>query len=407
MLNKDIMGRIGSVLLVLIALFLPISKQIVPILIALVILYWLFAGNLKGRIMQLNNWKYVMLFVSFYLLHLLGMIYTTNISPGLFDLEIKMSLFLIPIVFASFPSISKATYYNIGLAFVIGCALASLADLGMGYMNFRESQEIKDMLYGRLSFFHHASYFAMYLALGMAIMLYGLVVKPEELSNSNKRLYLFLVPFFLIMTILLMAKSGILSMGIVILMTLCYLLIKKRFAALGGLSVALCLAILGSLWLAPGVFVRIQKTLEVITLSEEEIDPNTIESTAGRVLVWEQAVKLIKQHPIIGVGTGDVKEALVESYASSGLSGIEEEQLNAHNQFLQSFAALGIFGFLSLVLGLILPAILAVKRGQIVYFMFILIIIVNAMTESILEVQAGVIFYAFFNSLFMFLNPEE
>ena len=162
---------------------------------------------------------------------------------------------------------------------------------------------------------------------------------------------------------------------------------------------------MGSMWVAPGVFNRIQTSWNLIMQQSDPIDPTSVESTAERVLVWEQAIELIKEHPLLGVGTGDVKDALVEKYVLSGLEGVESEKLNAHNQFLQSFAALGLFGFLSLALGLLLPAVMAIKRGNSVFFIFIVIIIINALTESILEVQAGVVFYAFFNSFFMFLNP--
>ncbi|MBL4734406.1 MAG: O-antigen ligase family protein, partial [Flavobacteriales bacterium] len=119
------------------------------------------------------------------------------------------------------------------------------------------------------------------------------------------------------------------------------------------------------------------------------------------------AVGLIGDNWIFGVGTGDVKDELIARYAENGLTGIVEKRLNAHNQFLQSFAALGIFGFLSLLIALLAAAIYAIKRKNLVYFMFVIIIIVNALTESILEVQAGIVFYTFFNSLFMFLEPEQ
>jgi O-antigen ligase len=401
------LSNVRYFLLMLIALMLPISKQLVPFLIILLVLSWLVSPNLGSRIKKALSNNYMWLFISFYLMHLLGMLYTENLEFGRYDLEIKLSFLVFPFVFASFPAISSKSYYNIGLAFIIGCAIACLADLGMGLVNYTESGNIKDMLYGRLSFFHHPSYFAMYLVLGTSIMLHGLLLVPEDVPVSNKRLYFILVPFFICMTILLMAKSGILSMGILLLITLAYLLIRKRFAPVVVLSLALIVAIMGSMWVAPGVFSRIQTSWEVIMQRSDPIDPTSVESTAERVLVWEQAIELVKEHPLLGVGTGDIKDALVEKYVLSGLVGVVSEKLNAHNQFLQSFAALGLFGFLSLALGLLLPAVMAVKKGNSVFFIFIVIISINALTESILEVQAGVVFYAFFNSFFMFLNPSS
>ena len=391
----------------LVALMIPISKQFVPIVIIMLVVSWLVSPNLLDRLKTAFANKFMWLFIAYYLMHLIGMLYTDNIDVGRYDLEIKLSLLVFPLVFASFPAISKDKYYNLGLAFIIGCTLACLVDLILGYINYMAFDDIKYLLYGRLSFFHHPSYFAMYLALAMAIMLHGLIISSDELPLSNKRLYLVLIPFFMGMTILLMAKSGILSIGMVLLITLIFLLVKKRFLAFGGLSLALTVAIAGTLWLAPGVFNRIQTTWAVVLQAQSNIESSTVESTAGRMLVWNKALDLIKENPILGVGTGDIKDELVQKYAESGLSGIAGKQLNAHNQFLQSFATLGILGFLSLVLGLLLAGIIAIRKGNIVYLMFIIIVIINALTESILEVQAGVIFYAFFNSLFMFLKPVE
>jgi len=349
--------------------------------------------------------KMVWLFTSFYLMHIIGMIYTDNTSFGLFDLEIKLSFLLFPIMFASFNSITSKSYYNILLALVFGCAVAGLANLGMGYLNFQETGDIREMLYGQLSFFHHPTYFAMYIVLCVTFMIHALLFRQEYIPNSNKRLFLVLIPFFILMVILLMSKSGLLSLLLLLIITIGYAIVKKNFRLAGGVTAAIVLSVGIALYAVPGVFDRIASSITIAFQSTDEIDASTIESTAGRILVWSQAVELIKDHPLIGVGTGDVKEALVKKYAESGMDGIEEKRLNAHNQFLQSFAALGIFGFMSLVLGLFIASYKAIRQNNLVYVMFILIIVVNALTESILEVQAGVIFYAFFNSFFMFLNP--
>jgi len=77
-------------------------------------------------------------------------------------------------------------------------------------------------------------------------------------------------------------------------------------------------------------------------------------------------------------------------------------RLNAHNQYLQTYIALGIPGALLLILMLVLPGWLAVRRIHFIYFSFLAVFAFNILVESMLEVQAGVIYYAFFNSLFFF-----
>ncbi|HHZ64630.1 MAG TPA: hypothetical protein EYN51_03880 [Flavobacteriales bacterium] len=67
---------------------------------------------------------------------------------------------------------------------------------------------------------------------------------------------------------------------------------------------------------------------------------------------------------------------------------------------------MGAVGFLLLIGGILAPLVQSIGRKKYVYLFFLLIIALNSLTESILEVQAGVIFYAFFNSFFMFLDTE-
>jgi len=396
-----------SFLLMFIALLLPISKQIVPILIILLVVSWLLSGNLIDRLKGLKRNGYMWLFAGYYLLHVVGMLYTSNMEFGLYDLEIKMSFFLFPLVLASLPRLTRSAVHKISMAFILGCGVAAIANLIIAYGNYSESGEVNDLLYGGLSHFHHTSYYSMYLCLALVMIFYYLIHPLEHNPKWSSWILALLVPFFIMIIIILMAKSGVLTLGVILLATLLYLLFMRRFTALLILSSFIAIGSGGALYYTPDAFKRIESTWIVASQSPENRDLTSAESTAGRIMVWEQAIGLIKDNWVLGVGTGDIKDELVSRYRKEGYTGIEEKQLNAHNQFLQSFGALGVFGFLALALGLILPAIHAIRKKHFVYFMFILIIIVNAMTESILEVQAGVVFYAFFNSLFMFSQPDS
>jgi O-antigen ligase len=74
-----------------------------------------------------------------------------------------------------------------------------------------------------------------------------------------------------------------------------------------------------------------------------------------------------------------------------------EQRLNAHNQYLQTTVALGVIGLLVLILILLLPALQAYRQNNFPYFVFLVLLGFNLLFESMLETQAGVVFYAFFN----------
>jgi O-antigen ligase len=148
----------------------------------------------------------------------------------------------------------------------------------------------------------------------------------------------------------------------------------------------------------------------VFALSSERFKPlNTaIENKAGiemksanvRIEIWSKSIQIIKENILFGVGTGDVKNELIRHYDTESLEVAKEKGFNAHNQFIETFIGMGLIGFLTLVLILVLPYF---ERGNYsnwnVEAIFLLIIIIGFIFESMLNTIAGVSFFAFFYSL--------
>ena len=104
----------------------------------------------------------------------------------------------------------------------------------------------------------------------------------------------------------------------------------------------------------------------------------------------------------MGVGTGDVKDVLLQKYQEKGITNAYLLRLNAHNQYLQTTIALGILGLLVVLGCLFLPLYEALRQKNILVFLFILIVAFNLLVESMFERQAGIVFYSFFNALLFF-----
>ena len=96
----------------------------------------------------------------------------------------------------------------------------------------------------------------------------------------------------------------------------------------------------------------------------ENPNSKTTESSASRILIWKSSLELIMNKPIIGYGSGDVKDLLIYKYLQNGYFGIAEKKLNAHNQFLQTQLASGIFGLLMLLFIFIQFLINSLKNGK-------------------------------------------
>lgn len=126
-------------------------------------------------------------------------------------------------------------------------------------------------------------------------------------------------------------------------------------------------------------------------------------SIMQRFEFWRAAIGIIKQHWLIGVGTGDVRKAFDKQYIDMNTSLAEDFRLRAHNQFLEIGVASGIIGILWLLFSVIYPAIKTRKLFTYAYFVFWMIFVLSMTSEDTLETQAGATFYAFFNSFFLFL----
>ena len=111
-------------------------------------------------------------------------------------------------------------------------------------------------------------------------------------------------------------------------------------------------------------------------------------------------MSIIKENFWTGVGTGDVTDRLHSLYQNENFNYALHKNLNAHNQFIQTFIAIGIVGFLLLIGLVVLPAVLALRNGEILFVSFLLISVLNFFAESVLEREAGIVWFSFFYSLF-------
>ena len=126
-------------------------------------------------------------------------------------------------------------------------------------------------------------------------------------------------------------------------------------------------------------------------------------SITMRFEYWKIALFRISQKPLIGVGTGDVRKAFDDYYDSTHSTLNKEWRLRSHNQFLEITVGFGVIGLVWFLVSLFYPGFKTKKIYTYVYFVFWMIFMLSLFTEDTLETEAGATFYAFFNSMFLFL----
>ena len=86
---------------------------------------WLLDGKLVSKFKSLFNNKPALFLISFYLLHVVGLIYTTDFGYAFKDLRIKLPLLFLPIVFATSPQISMKRVNQLFMVYIASVLVAT------------------------------------------------------------------------------------------------------------------------------------------------------------------------------------------------------------------------------------------------------------------------------------------
>ena len=385
---------------------LPITKKIIPILIVMLIITFLRKINLKKINFYFSKKNFLekstfFLIILFYIFHIIGMFYTEHLSTGFFDLEVKLSIFIFPILFFFSSSIYKKNIKIILNYFILGNFFSVISILFYGFFRYLKYENINFLFYADLSIFHHPSYFAMYLTFCIAIIFY--LLNKKIFLIFPKYFYVFCFFLFTITLYLLSSKAGILIAFIISFLN--FFIYKNEFLNKKQKFLFIFFILFFYIFAFTQNY-RIKKLDKDLKVKKEEIIKKE-KNSASRLLIWESAFVLIKENFFFGVGTGDIKSEIFKVYKSKKMKHQLEKKLNVHNQFLETFVGQGFFNFLILIiLFLISLKDIFIKR-KFLNLSFLIIIGINFLFESMLNSQAGVVFFAFFYSFLNYIYDDK
>jgi O-antigen ligase len=341
-------------------------------------------------------------FIAVYLMHLPGLLATQNIDQGFFELEKKLSLLIFPLVFFFTPELKPSQTRTLLMAFVWSCALAMCICFVIATTKFLGGSDTSVFQYHDLSepIGMHAAYLSMYLCVAIAIQLY--VAKRETKAEMTIFIGLFLI--LGLGTFLLAARAQILIL-VVGLTVWIVAALRSKYGAVKALLAAITLGV-GLFAIALLFPLNRERFMAAVNYDYRYKLSGEWGEQQMRVLIWSCAGELISQHPVTGTGIGDGEDDLQLCYISHeyiSLTIFENTRFNAHNQYLEIAIQLGFGGLLIYVLSIIVPSIQAGREKNRLYIAFMFIFGISCMTESMLESQSGIIFFAFFNS-FLFIN---
>lgn len=387
-------GTAPVLMLVCTMALLPLLPS-AAVLFAYTGLFFLAAKN-KFRWLLPASWRtpspYMMAFGT---LHVVGLAWTSNLGFGLFDLQIKLPLLLLPLLAGFNAPQARIGRDLLAFLFTASCAIMVVASTAASVWRIVAGSDLspaQEIFSSYWSLLLHPSYFALYLTTAIAawclLPIHTWVPRTWSIG---------VLSVLNVGVVLSASKIGWMLLGP--LLVALVVLVRRNTFLRGTLTGMMAFATSGVVVLvmaSPYARDRVQEMFRAG--SEQEHDPDATTSSAVRWLTWGTAWELFQAQPVLGTGTGDIKDELVAAYVAKGYTGAAERRLNAHNQYLQSAACLGVLALVLLLAMVLVPVAMRRPRDPL-FILFIILVALNWLVESMLEVQAGAVFFAMFTVL--------
>ena len=154
-------------------------------------------------------------------------------------------------------------------------------------------------------------------------------------------------------------------------------------------------------WSHPGLYARLSSTVFEYGQYRRNNYPNG-GSLSQRLEYTKASIYLIKKHPLFGVGTGDIPNAYMQAYDELQSPLLQQVRHKAHNQYLSITVGFGFVGLALFLFVLLYPYLSSKRHRTYLYTVFLVILLLSMLPEDTIETQAGVSWFAFFNSLLIF-----
>jgi O-antigen ligase len=397
---------IAALALFAIAITLPWSLKANSISIIVFAVATLFAFGPVAIWKSLNRLSF--LYILFYLLHVIGMLYTTNTAMGGFELEKKLALILFPL-FVPVHEIDIVKRRQVLLLFAISCTMLIVYFLFVASVKYWYLDTIEYFLAGSLVVPTniHRVYLSMYLLWSVVIAFDCIIIFPQKWI----RLFCIVMILVLNTAIYLLASRTALLVYFVVMSVYLYEFIFKRKNYVLGMVIFM----FGALALS-GIMLN-KNMREIFTQTYTHINDGnsrrTFSSANLRVIKWKSALEVIQENWLLGVGTGDGTDQLHKKYVEKNFFWGKKYKFNAHNQYLEIWLTLGVVGLISWLAVVYFSIQNARLYQNRLYLNFIIIFSIFIFTECMLNAQKGVVFYAFFSSILILgkhqkmANPHE
>jgi O-antigen ligase len=323
-------------LLLVLAFLMPITVSGANTIVVIICCLWLFSGNYKSKLTNIFSSKLIVASIVFYLIHVIGMLWTQDIKWG-FHILHKMWYFLLfyPILFNI---VRKKNINKYIISFLCAIALTQILSYSV-WFELLESPFLHATDANPTPFMGHIQYnpilaFAIYLVLHEILFNYKL----------NKVFIFFYSCFAFVMTFNMFITAGragqIMFFAMLAILIYQYFINQKIKALI--ISSLLIFLIFFTAYHNSSIF---HKRVDIAIKNFKNYDSDKFTSVGLRLAMFKNSWEIIKKNPLIGVGTGDFKDEYtkINQINTPELPGTH----NPHNMYILVLVQTGLIGLIS------------------------------------------------------------
>ncbi|SHI30681.1 O-antigen ligase [Arenibacter nanhaiticus] len=404
----------GKILLYSFAVSIYLPMIFTNIISIILVVYCFFKFNKVGLKTVIKD-KFVTLFLLFFLILAFGFLYNIPVVGVFKGMEKKLSFLVLPITIGLIGIKRKDIEIIFMLFFYAGILVTTFAFFKV-FLSPLEPLEFKNFINHELSnkVGLHATYLSMFLVLSLAYPLLYL----KSLKNNNIKISIYCLSIVCVVYILFLGVRIVWLTLVLLLILSGFYLIRKSVFSKKNIFIASITVIIIPLLIFMVNPLR-ERLKEMVNYNNEY---NTKEVWGGRgirIMIWESGFQLFKKQPLLGYGSSNAVQTELETvYKENNLGPLlymmekNGKTFNPHNQFLSEVLKHGI------LIGFYYPFVLIFlgkgyyENNSIVGFLFLLITFGVSLTETILELNKGIVFFSFFASILYFsykhnLNPKS
>lgn len=370
----------------------------------------LFEGSIVANLKKLTKAP-ALLFLILWVWMTASGLYTDDMGRWGDRISRKLSLVLLPIGMVSVSALSKKQVWTI--FFFFNCVITVFA-LGSALNYFQNFEAINASMIESKSVpvwpigkgISHI-YFGVLMSFSIINSAYfALHQKTPLLLNKDRLLMGGLAVLNIIIIHMLSARTGLVALygglGVLVL----HWVWQRRKNKIVWLSlIALPLLPVVAYFAVPSFQNKIINSVRDVQINRDGGDINH-RSFSMRLEAWTMGIHLIKDHPVLGVGVGDLEDEMAAEYDRSNSVLWQENRVMPHNQFIENAVQMGLPYSLFLLFVVFYPLIRFRKTSPLLWACAALFFFAMCF-ESILERQIGVALFPFVYFLGFFLTSKE